>query len=208
MLGDYPVHVVLLSRDLTETRAFYHDQLGLEIMDENEAAISFRCGGESVIAVTMSTVGTADEQTQAGWFVPDLSAEITELRSRGVEIQEYNTPDLRTVDGVADLGFALAAWIVDPHGNALGILQLKDCPFSVRRRNTPCRLLEVKELRWQGSAGSTRWVSARSCGIAGSAVSRSARSPGRSIERPRRSVARSASMAVSRRLSGGGAGWH
>jgi len=126
MLGDYPVHVVLLSRDLTETRVFYHDQLGLEIMDENEAAISFRCGGASVIAVTMSTVGTADEQTQAGWFVPDLSAEITELRSRGVEIQEYNTPDLRTVDGVADLGFALAAWIVDPHGNALGILQLKD----------------------------------------------------------------------------------
>jgi len=126
MLGNYPVHVVLLSRDLTETKAFYHERLGLEILDENDAAIAFRCGGESSIAVTMSTVGTADEQTQAGWFVPDLSAEIAELRSRGVEIQEYDTPDLRTVDGVADLGFALGAWIVDPHGNALGILQLKN----------------------------------------------------------------------------------
>lgn len=94
-------------------------------MDENEAAISFRCGGESVIVVTMSTMGTADEQTQAGWLVPDLSREVTELRSRGVEIQEYDTPDLRTADGIADLGFALGAWIVDPHGNALGILQLK-----------------------------------------------------------------------------------
>ena len=55
--------------------------------------------------MTTSTVGTADEQTQAGWFVPDLAAELAELRSSGVEIQEYDTPELRTVDGVTDLGF-------------------------------------------------------------------------------------------------------
>jgi catechol-2,3-dioxygenase len=126
MLGDYPVHVVLLSLDLADTRRFYHDQLGLEILNESEEAITFRCGGESSIAVTASTVGTSDEQTQAGWFVPDLASELAELRSRGVEIQEYDLPELKTVNGVADIGFALAAWIVDPHGNALGILQLKD----------------------------------------------------------------------------------
>jgi hypothetical protein len=40
-----------------------------------------------------------------------------------VEIQEYDLPGLKTVDGVADLGFALIAWIVDPHGNALAIIQ-------------------------------------------------------------------------------------
>ena len=115
----------LLSLDLAETKAFYHDQLGLEILDENEEAITFKCGGQSSIAVTKSTVGTSDEQTQAGWFVPDLEAELAELRSRGVVIQEYDMPGLKTTDGVADLGFALAAWIVDPHKNALGILQLK-----------------------------------------------------------------------------------
>jgi catechol-2,3-dioxygenase len=125
MLGEYPVHVVLLSLDLGETKAFYHDQLGLEVLAENEEAITFKCGGESSIAVTKSTVGTSDEQTQAGWFVPDLDAELAELRSRGVVIQEYDMPGLKTTDGIADLGFARAAWIVDPHGNALGILQLK-----------------------------------------------------------------------------------
>ena len=125
MLGEHPVHVVLLSLNLAETKAFYHDQLGLQVLDENEEAITFRCGGQSSIAVTKSTVGTSDEQTQAGWFVPDLEAELAELRSRGVAIQEYDMPGLKTTDGVADLGFALAAWIVDPHKNALGILQLK-----------------------------------------------------------------------------------
>ena len=124
MLGDHPVHVVLLSLDLAETRAFYHDQLGLEIMDENDDAITFRCGGESSIAVTKSTVGTSDEQTQASWIVPDLEAELADLRERGVAIQDYDMPGLKTTNGVADLGFALAAWIVDPHKNALGILQL------------------------------------------------------------------------------------
>ena len=33
--------------------------------------------------------------------------------------------DLKTVDGIADLGFALMAWIIDPHKNALAIMQLK-----------------------------------------------------------------------------------
>lgn len=124
MLGDYPMHVVLLSLDLAKTRTFYRDLLGLEILNEGDEAITFR-SGSTELAVTRSTVGTADEQTQAGWFVSDLDGELAELRARGVTIQEYDTPGLKTADGVADLGFARAAWIVDPHGNALGILPLK-----------------------------------------------------------------------------------
>ena len=125
MLGEHPIHVVLLATDLEASKEFYAGKLGLEILDENEQAITYKCGGDSGLEVTKSTTGTADEQTQAGWRVQDLAAELAELRSRGVEIQEYDTPELKTVDGVADLGFALAAWIIDPHRNALGIIQLK-----------------------------------------------------------------------------------
>lgn len=53
----------------------------------------------------------------------DVRAEIDELRRRGVEVQEYDMPGLKTEDGIFDAGFALIAWIVDPGGNALGILQ-------------------------------------------------------------------------------------
>ena len=122
MLGDYPLQVVLLSLDLGETRTFYHDQLGLEIVSESDDAISFSSGG-TPFAVTLSTVGTADEQTQASWFVNDLDAELAEIRAKGVTIEDYDMPGLTTVDGVADLGFARAAWVIDPHGNTLGILQ-------------------------------------------------------------------------------------
>ena len=125
MLGDHPISVVLLATDLEESKAFYAGKVGLEILSESEAAITYRCGGESELVITKSTTGTADEQTQASWRVDDLAAEVAELRARGVEIQEYDTPDLKTVDGVADMGFALIAWIVDPHKNALAIMQLR-----------------------------------------------------------------------------------
>jgi catechol-2,3-dioxygenase len=125
MLGDHPIDVVLLATDLESSKQFYAGKLGLEILNESEEAITYKCGGDSQLAVTKSTTGTADEQTQASWRVDDLAAELAELRSRGVEIQEYDMPGLKTVGGVADLGFALMAWIVDPHRNALEIMQLK-----------------------------------------------------------------------------------
>jgi catechol 2,3-dioxygenase-like lactoylglutathione lyase family enzyme len=126
MLGEHPIHPVLLAKDLAEARDFYHGKLGLEIVTENEAAIVLRCGGGTRLDVTKSSTGTADTQTQASWLVEDLRAEVAELRSRGVEVEDYDMPGLKTEDGIADLGFAWAAWIVDPGKNALGILQLKE----------------------------------------------------------------------------------
>ncbi|HEX8941311.1 MAG TPA: VOC family protein [Candidatus Limnocylindrales bacterium] len=129
MLGDHPVFPILLSKDLAATRAFYHDLLGLEILRQDEERIIFRCGGGSQVIVTLSTVGTADSQTQLAWRVPDLHAELRDLRARGVRIESYDEPDPKTdADGIADMGYAWAAWIIDPSGNALGIIEPKAPP--------------------------------------------------------------------------------
>ena len=125
MLGDHPITPVLLAKDLAAARSFYHEKLGLEILNENDAEIQFRCGGGTHVEVTKSTVGTADEQTQAAWQVSDIRAEVAELRARGVNVENYDLPGLKTDDGIADIGFAWVAWIIDPGKNALGILQLK-----------------------------------------------------------------------------------
>lgn len=125
MLGDYPINPVLLAKDLDAAREFYHTRLGLEIISENENEIVFRCGGGTRLEVSKSTIGTADTQTQATWFVENLQAEVADLRSRGVNVENYDLPDLKTEGGIADFGFALAAWIIDPGKNALGIIQLK-----------------------------------------------------------------------------------
>jgi catechol 2,3-dioxygenase-like lactoylglutathione lyase family enzyme len=127
MLGDHLVFPILLSMDLDASRSFYHDVLGLEIAREDAGdRIVFRSGGGSQLVVTLSTIGTADSQTQLAWRVPDIRAAIADLRARGVRIEQYTAPDPVTDgDGVADMGHSWAAWFIDPSGNVLAVVQPK-----------------------------------------------------------------------------------
>ena len=126
MLSDHPVFPILLSKDLDTTRTFYHDTLGLEILREDAGdRIVFRCGGGTQLVVTLSTVGTADTQTQMAWRVPDIRSALEDLRARGVRIEEYEAPDPVTTDGIADMGHSRAAWFVDPSRNVLAVVQPK-----------------------------------------------------------------------------------
>jgi hypothetical protein len=64
-------------------------------------------------------------------MVDDIEATVAALRSRGVVFEEYDGPDLRTVDGIADIegnypskGIGeRGAWFRDSEGNMLGIGQ-------------------------------------------------------------------------------------
>ena len=126
MLSEFPVFPILLSLDLEASRTFYHDVLGLEIAREDVGErIVFRTGGGTQLAVTRSTIGTADSQTQMAWRVPDIHAAVAELRARGVRIEEYVAPDPVTVDGIADMGHSWAAWFIDPSRNCLAVVQPK-----------------------------------------------------------------------------------
>jgi catechol 2,3-dioxygenase-like lactoylglutathione lyase family enzyme len=126
MLKDHPIDVMLLATDLAAAKDFYGGRIGLEIILENDEFLTFECGGDSRLVTTESSTGSTEAQTKASWRVEDLAAELTELRSRGVQIEEFDEPGLKTVDGIADVGFALSAWFVDPSGNSIGLLQLKD----------------------------------------------------------------------------------
>jgi catechol 2,3-dioxygenase-like lactoylglutathione lyase family enzyme len=124
MLADHVVFPILLATDLDASRAFYRDVLGLPILTENDERVLFACGGSSFLSVTRSTVGTADGQTQLAWRVPDIRAAVADLRARGIRIESYVAPDPVTdADGVADMGYVLAAWFTDPGGNVLAVVQ-------------------------------------------------------------------------------------
>jgi catechol-2,3-dioxygenase len=125
MLANHPIDPMILATDLAVAMEFYGDRIGLEVLIESDDFLTFKCGGDSRLVVTRSSTGTSEPQTQASWRVSDLAAELAELRSRGVEVEEYDEPGLKTVDGIADLGFALSAWFIDPDGNSIGLLQFK-----------------------------------------------------------------------------------
>jgi catechol-2,3-dioxygenase len=125
MLADHPIDPMILATDLGVAREFYGDRIGLEVLIESDDFLTFSCGGDSRLVVTRSSTGTSEPQTKASWRVSDVAAEVAVLRSRGVELEEYDEPGLNTTDGISDVGFALAAWFVDPHGNSIGLLQFK-----------------------------------------------------------------------------------
>jgi catechol 2,3-dioxygenase-like lactoylglutathione lyase family enzyme len=125
VLSEFPCFPILLSHDLDVSRAFYHDTLGLAILREDPGdRIVFKTSNGQ-LAVTLSTVGTSDTQTQMAWRVPDIRAAIADLRARGVRIEEYTAPDPVTDDGVADMGHSWAAWFIDPSRNVLAVVQPK-----------------------------------------------------------------------------------
>jgi catechol-2,3-dioxygenase len=126
MLATQPIDVMLLATDLGVAKRFYGDKIGLEVLIETDDFVTFQCGGDSRLVVTKSETGTSEAQTKASWRVSDLASEVAALRARDVEVLEYDEPGLKTVGGIADAGFALSAWFVDPSGNTIGMLQFKD----------------------------------------------------------------------------------
>jgi hypothetical protein len=56
--------------------------------------------------------------------VPDVEAEVRELRERGVVFEEYEAP--KTENGIATMPSGRAAWIKDPDGNLIGLFQFNE----------------------------------------------------------------------------------
>jgi catechol 2,3-dioxygenase-like lactoylglutathione lyase family enzyme len=119
------------AQDLSRARAFYAEKLGLEPVEERPGGLRYRCGtGE--FALFESGGAAVRDHTQMAWQVDDLEEAIAELGARGVIFEEYSTPDLTTVNGVAEVEGNYpskggtgerAAWFRDSEGNLLAIGQ-------------------------------------------------------------------------------------
>ena len=124
MLRGRHMHPTIPASDLARARAWYADKLGLTSDQEESQALLYRSGEDRLFLLFYSSdAGTAQHQL-AAWVVEDLEAEVAELRSRGVEFEEYDQPGLRTVDGIARTPVGKAAWFKDSEGNVLTITQL------------------------------------------------------------------------------------
>jgi catechol 2,3-dioxygenase-like lactoylglutathione lyase family enzyme len=124
MLERFDFVATLPAADLERAKAWYRDMLGLEPVEEYEGAVVYRAGPSTFQIYPSGDAGTA-RNTQGTWYVDDIDAVVTELRSRSVAFEEYDFPGLKTEDGIADLGFERSAWFKDSEGNTLAVSQLK-----------------------------------------------------------------------------------
>ena len=117
MLADAMVGPTVAVTDLDRARRFFEEQLGLPLLDATPFACRFGAGKGTQMSVRRGQPNSG--QTAAHFEVDDLEAVIGELTSRGVTFEEYETP--KTVDFIAQIGPARAAWFQDPDGNVFGL---------------------------------------------------------------------------------------
>ncbi|MGH2766023.1 MAG: VOC family protein, partial [Actinomycetota bacterium] len=110
------------AKDLDGTRKFYEGVLGLQVVMENPAGITYRSGDSVVSLYPTEFAGTA-QHTLGGFIVDDIEAAVADLRARGVMFEEYDMPGLKTENGIAELGGERGAWFKDPEGNILSVFQ-------------------------------------------------------------------------------------
>ena len=56
--------------------------------------------------------------------VPDLAAGVSDLRGRGVVLEDYEMP--KTENGIAVVSAGRAAWFKDPDGNLIGMIEFAE----------------------------------------------------------------------------------
>ncbi len=126
MLADRPIHTPLPATDLERARRFYAEKLGLipesELPDVRDG-LFYRCGRETRFLLFPTQNAASGTHTQMTWLTHDIEADVAELKARGVVFEEYDIPDLKTVNSVATIGQSKGAWFKDSEGNLLALGQ-------------------------------------------------------------------------------------
>jgi catechol 2,3-dioxygenase-like lactoylglutathione lyase family enzyme len=124
MLADCLIHFALPATDLERARRFYAEKLGLtpqtELPDTRDG-LFYRCVGGTRFLLFPSPIATSGTHTQMTWRTNDIDAEVAALKARGVIFEEYDTPEVKTVNSVATIGQSKGAWFKDSEGNLLAL---------------------------------------------------------------------------------------
>jgi catechol 2,3-dioxygenase-like lactoylglutathione lyase family enzyme len=124
MLTNKHIHPTIPVKDMAKARDFYEGVLGFKPSIDAPDACMYDAGEGTNFLVYASAGPSNGQHTVMGFKVDDIETEVAELKSKGVTFEEYDLPTLKTVGSIADTGPIRAAWLRDPEGNILGIVQL------------------------------------------------------------------------------------
>jgi catechol 2,3-dioxygenase-like lactoylglutathione lyase family enzyme len=122
MLQEGQVFASIPAADFARAKAWYEEKLGLTpTMEMPGGNALYKCGDGTVFLLYETQFAGTGKHTIAGWNVKDLDKEMAELRARGVTFEDYDMPNLKTVNGVVESDGMRAAWFKDSEDNILNI---------------------------------------------------------------------------------------
>ncbi len=118
------VALMLPVTDVDRATRFYQESLGLELTGTNdEGSAMFAVGSDAQLVLLPRPDSHPSESTAMSFEVDEISGEIRTLEDRGVVFEDYDLPELKTIDHVCEFGTEKAAWFKDPDGNVLCLHQ-------------------------------------------------------------------------------------
>jgi predicted enzyme related to lactoylglutathione lyase len=122
MLTKATTTTMLPVSDMDRAARFYGDTLGLHQKATGaDGSRIFDAGNGDAIGLMPAESGAQSAHTVLSFEVSDIASEIRDLEGRGVRFADYDLPDLKTVNHIAEMGTEKAAWFSDPEGNILCI---------------------------------------------------------------------------------------
>lgn len=115
--------------DLQRAKRFYSEKLGLTPMADDPEGVFYELAGGTILGLFPTRGHSGSDHTEVGFIVDDLSATMSDLKSRGVTFEEYDFADLKTENAVASLTIGIGAWFKDSEGNILALTQFSQSPF-------------------------------------------------------------------------------
>ncbi len=120
MLQDSQVTANIPAADIERARRFYADKLGLTPAEENPGGLVYKTGGGTLFFLYETEYAGKAGHTIAQFHVPDVSAEVEDLRAKGVTFEHYELPGMTWDGDVASMGdMGHAAWFKDSEDNIL-----------------------------------------------------------------------------------------
>jgi len=126
MLSQRPAHTAIPVDDLDRAAQWYEETLGLKPIWKKSVGILYGGPGGWRLQIYPSAEAGQAPQTLIGWETATIESDVAELKAAGVDFEEYDTPEIKTVDSVATIDNVKAAWFRDPDGNILSLVQFPD----------------------------------------------------------------------------------
>ncbi|PVG83934.1 glyoxalase [Nocardioides gansuensis] len=122
MLNDSKVTANIPAADIERARSFYADKLGLTPAQENPGGLIYTTAGGTTFFLYQTEYAGRAGHTIAQFHVPDVRAEVEDLKAKGVTFEHYDMPGVTWDGDVASMGdMGHGAWFKDSEDNILCI---------------------------------------------------------------------------------------
>jgi len=123
MLQHSPMYSYIPAKDVERARRFYEGKLGFKPKEQVEGGVVYEFGERTACFLYPTPNAGTSQASQAFWQVEDIEREVAELKQRGVQFEEYDTPEMKGKNSIYTGGGAKAAWFKDSEGNILAVIQ-------------------------------------------------------------------------------------